>query len=109
MAHQVDVPIVVATLGTALTREHARLLKRYTSHVTVLFDADPAGVKASDRSLDIFVEEALRGAKEAFNRKFRALRSAKRQIAVRVAQVAPPLFLFLPQRPLFFSQCPLEK
>ena len=59
MAHQCGVPIVVATLGTALTREHARLLKRFTPHVTVVFDADAAGQKASDRSLDIFVEEAM--------------------------------------------------
>jgi len=59
MAHQCGVPTVVATLGTALTRDHARLLRRFTPHVTVVFDADAAGQKASDRSLDLFVEESV--------------------------------------------------
>ena len=42
---------VVATLGTALTREHLELLRRYTVEVVALFDPDEAGIKALDRSL----------------------------------------------------------
>ena len=48
---------VVATLGTSLTREQARLLKRYTHDIVVVFDPDQAGEAASLRGLDIFLEE----------------------------------------------------
>jgi DNA primase len=51
---------VVATLGTALTRDHVVLLKRYTDKVVVVFDGDEAGKKASLRSLlEAFLEEGL--------------------------------------------------
>lgn len=50
---------VVATLGTALTERHARLLKRYTSNVVVLFDGDSAGRSAAERSLPILLREGL--------------------------------------------------
>jgi DNA primase len=46
---------VVATLGTALTREHLELLRRYTLDVVALFDPDEAGKKALDRSLELFL------------------------------------------------------
>jgi DNA primase len=46
---------VVATLGTALTREHLELLRRYTLNVVALFDPDEAGKKALDRSLEMFL------------------------------------------------------
>ncbi len=46
---------VVATLGTALTREQVELLGRYTSQVAVLFDPDEAGKKALERSLALFL------------------------------------------------------
>jgi DNA primase len=46
---------VVATLGTALTKEQIDLLGRYTSHVAVLFDPDEAGRKALGRSLELFL------------------------------------------------------
>jgi DNA primase len=46
---------VVATLGTALTREHLELLRRYTLEVVALFDPDEAGKKALDRSLELFL------------------------------------------------------
>ena len=45
---------VVATLGTALTEEQARLMKRYTSEVWISYDGDGAGQKAALRALDIF-------------------------------------------------------
>lgn len=50
---------VVATLGTSLTRDHAILLKRYTDKVVVVFDGDEAGIKASLRVLQVFLEEGI--------------------------------------------------
>ncbi|MCB0419405.1 MAG: DNA primase [Bdellovibrionales bacterium] len=50
---------VVATLGTALTIDHAKLLKRYTKRVIVLFDGDSAGQNAAERSLPILLSESL--------------------------------------------------
>jgi DNA primase len=46
---------VVASLGTALTAEQVELLRRYTGNVAVLFDADEAGKKALQRSLQLFL------------------------------------------------------
>jgi len=51
---QQGIPGVVATLGTALTEEQARLLKRYAPEVWVCYDGDSAGQKAILRALDIF-------------------------------------------------------
>lgn len=59
MAHQHGITNVVATLGTALGREHIRRLNRYAESCTLVFDGDAAGQKASDSSLQIFVEEGL--------------------------------------------------
>jgi DNA primase len=46
---------VVATLGTALTKDHVDLIRRYTGHVIVVFDPDEAGKKALERSLSLFL------------------------------------------------------
>jgi DNA primase len=46
---------VIATLGTALTRDHVDLLRRYTSHVVAVFDPDEAGKKALTRSIELFL------------------------------------------------------
>ena len=51
---------VVASLGTALTREHLELLRRYTVEVVALFDPDEAGRKALDRSLELFLAMNMR-------------------------------------------------
>ncbi len=51
---------VAATLGTALTREHLELLRRYTTDIVALFDPDEAGKKALDRSLDLFLEMRMK-------------------------------------------------
>lgn len=48
-----------ATLGTALTSSHARLLKRYVNTVVLVFDGDEAGWKASERSLPLLLKEGL--------------------------------------------------
>lgn len=50
---------VVATLGTALTENHARLIRRYTKNVLVLFDGDNAGQMAAERSLPILLSQGL--------------------------------------------------
>jgi len=50
---------IVASLGTALTREQARLLKRYTNNVIMVYDGDAAGEIATLRTLDIFIEEGI--------------------------------------------------
>jgi len=46
---------VVATLGTALTREHVELVRRYTRNIAAVFDPDEAGRKALARSLEVFL------------------------------------------------------
>ena len=52
---------VVATLGTALTEQHVRRLKGYTSEIVVVFDSDEAGKKAVLNSLPIFINQGLMG------------------------------------------------
>lgn len=58
-AFQCGVEAVVATLGTALTAQHVRNLRRYADRVYLVYDGDFAGEKASDRGLDIFLEEEM--------------------------------------------------
>ncbi len=55
--HQAGVRGLVATLGTALTREHLKILRRYADKVVLVFDADAAGRKASERGLDLLLSE----------------------------------------------------
>ncbi|MCJ2534383.1 MAG: DNA primase, partial [Candidatus Thermoplasmatota archaeon] len=57
MAHQHGIDWSIAALGTALTREHVRFLRRYCDRAILVFDADKAGQKSSERNLDIFIEE----------------------------------------------------
>lgn len=57
--YRVGIKNVVATLGTALTPDHARLLKRYTKNVVVMFDGDQAGQTAAERSLPILLQQGL--------------------------------------------------
>lgn len=59
MCHQKGIAWAVATLGTALTREHITLLRRYADTVILLFDADAAGEAAVDRSLEVFADADL--------------------------------------------------
>jgi DNA primase len=51
----------VATLGTALTVNHARALARYTKNIIALFDGDEAGRKAAARSFEVFIEAGFLG------------------------------------------------
>ncbi|MBR5633240.1 MAG: DNA primase, partial [Clostridia bacterium] len=49
----------VATLGTAITAEHARIIKRYVSKVVLAYDSDEAGRKASDRAVALLTEAGV--------------------------------------------------
>ncbi len=57
--HQGDVKNVVASSGTSLTEGQIRLIKRFTDNVTVLYDGDAAGIKASLRGIDLLLEQGL--------------------------------------------------
>jgi DNA primase len=57
--HQAGITNVVASSGTSLTTEQIKLIKRYTSNVTILYDGDVAGIKASFRGIDMVLQEAL--------------------------------------------------
>lgn len=57
--HQAGFRNVVATLGTALTVEHARVIRRLCERVVLLFDGDEAGQKAADRAAEIFFAEPV--------------------------------------------------
>ncbi|MGN1031777.1 MAG: DNA primase, partial [Butyricicoccaceae bacterium] len=58
--HQAGFDSAVASLGTALTEEQARLLSRYTEQVVICYDADSAGQKAAQRAIDILNRAGLR-------------------------------------------------
>ena len=57
--HQSGVENTVASCGTSLTTEQIRLIKRYTSNVTVLYDGDKAGIKAALRAIDLLFAEGM--------------------------------------------------
>jgi DNA primase len=57
--HQYGLKHCIATLGTALTTQHIRTLKRYTKNSITVFDADQAGIQATLRSLPLFLEEEV--------------------------------------------------
>lgn len=57
--YQYGIQIAVATLGTALTSQQARLIKRYADNVIISYDSDGPGTKASLRAIDILVEAGL--------------------------------------------------
>jgi DNA primase len=57
--HQAGIHQVVASSGTSLTIEQIRLIGRFTPNITVLYDGDPAGLKASLRGTDMILEEGL--------------------------------------------------
>lgn len=57
--HQSGIENVVASSGTALTPDQIRLIKRLTPNVTILYDGDSAGIKASFRGIDLMLEEGM--------------------------------------------------
>ncbi len=59
MMSQNGVTNVVATSGTALTEDQIRLIKRYTKNVTLLYDGDKAGIKATFKAVNLLLEQGL--------------------------------------------------
>ena len=57
--YQSGVKNVVSSSGTSLTREQVKLVKRYTQNLTILYDGDSAGIKASFRGIDLILEEGM--------------------------------------------------
>jgi len=57
--HQAGIENVVASSGTALTPDQIRLVNRLTKNITVLFDGDAAGLRASIRGIDLILEEGM--------------------------------------------------
>lgn len=57
--HQSGIHNVVASSGTSLTVEQIRLINRYTKNITILYDGDAAGIKASFRGLDMILEQGM--------------------------------------------------
>jgi DNA primase len=57
--HQAGIQNVVSSSGTSLTIDQIKLIKRYTPNITILYDGDPAGIKASFRGIDLILEQGL--------------------------------------------------
>ena len=57
--HQAGVGNVVASSGTSLTEDQIRLIRRFTTNITILYDGDPAGIKASLRGIDMVLEQGM--------------------------------------------------
>ncbi len=57
--HQAGIENVVASSGTSLTEDQIRLIKRFTPNITILYDGDPAGIKASFRGIDLILEQGM--------------------------------------------------
>lgn len=57
--HQAGIKNVVASSGTSLTEGQISVIRRYTSNITVLYDGDAAGIKASFRGIDMIIEQGL--------------------------------------------------
>ena len=57
--HQKGIENVVASSGTSLTKGQIKLIKRFTPNITVLYDGDEAGIKASFRGIDLILSEGM--------------------------------------------------
>lgn len=57
--HQKGIENVVASSGTSLTEDQIRLIRRFSENITILYDGDPAGLKASLRSIDMILEQSM--------------------------------------------------
>jgi len=61
MLHAAGFENAVATLGTAITSDHARIMKKYTNNVVIAYDSDEAGQKAADKALRLLAEAGVEG------------------------------------------------
>lgn len=57
--HQAGITNVVASSGTSLTHDQVKLIQRHTTNITILYDGDPAGIKASLRGIDMILEQGM--------------------------------------------------
>ena len=57
--HQSGITNMVSSSGTALTSDQIRLIKRLTSNIVILFDSDPAGIRAALRGVDLILEQGI--------------------------------------------------
>jgi len=57
--HQAGIENVVASSGTSLTADQVKLIQRYTQNITILYDGDTAGIKASLRGIDMILEQGM--------------------------------------------------
>ena len=57
--YQAGIQNVVSSSGTSLTKEQIKLIRRYTQNITILYDGDAAGIKASFRGIDLILEEGM--------------------------------------------------
>ncbi len=57
--HQAGIENVVASSGTSLTEDQIKLIRHYTPNITILYDGDPAGIKASMRGIDMILEQGM--------------------------------------------------
>lgn len=57
--HQAGIENVIASSGTSLTTDQIKLIRRYTTNITLLFDGDAAGIKAAFRGIDMILEEGM--------------------------------------------------
>ena len=57
--HQAGIENVVSSSGTSLTVDQIKLVSRYTPNITILYDGDPAGIKASFRGIDLILEQGM--------------------------------------------------
>jgi len=57
--HQAGIENVVASSGTSLTTDQVKLIQRFTPNITILYDGDPAGIKASMRGIDMILEQGM--------------------------------------------------
>ncbi len=58
--HRAGIGNALASLGTSLTEEHAKLMKRWCDEVVILYDSDSAGMKAAERAIEVLLPEKLR-------------------------------------------------
>lgn len=96
--HQHGFKHTAATLGTALTPDHIRIMKRYAGKVFLLFDSDNAGLLAAERSLELFLNQKMATRivqLPSGHDPDSLLREVSRESFERYIDQAPPLFEFI--------------
>jgi DNA primase len=87
--HQHEYTNVVATMGTALTENHLRLIKRFTRKIVLAMDSDAAGMKATMRGLEVARQTLDREAEVQFDARGLMRQEARLQADIRVTTLPP--------------------